>query len=626
MKFLQKLLSALLITCYLLLTTVIPASAAEPTKTFGDFQKALKDSKFNKESFDYQSAIPGLTGSLASTIFGCVITGSDGRIDYKECPNSLKVAAIPTMSNAIAAAVTNPPASGTQYMAYLGERFHLIQPAYAQEGFGFRRNTEPFLNIWRAVRNFTYLLFVIGAVIFGLMIMFRERISPQVVITVQSALPRLIIALALVTFSYAIVGFLIDFIYVIFGFFVFGLSYFGVSGFDANAKFDEFIKADWGTTNGFILRRGLNGAWDVIRGGGGLSATVGGGVLGIIATIIRMIAVLAGGAAVVSAITTTLLPLLVGLGLTLIFFLFRVLFALAKAYILLIFHLILAPVIILVSVVGNFGIWNGWLRGVVVNLFVFPTVGFVIFITELLISKINSSSNLWGPPYVGSNDAIINGLLALGAILLLPTIPDFLSQVFGVRTNIPLQTPGVSRSIQEGIGNLAGLGQKAWGSKFGGGGAAAGGGAGGGGAGACLPFHAFIETPNGLCAIGKLKVGMRVWTTNNNGLRIAATIISVRKLQVPPTHKMAQIVLEDGRKLLGSLTHPTADNRLFKNLRVGDNLDGARIIDINYHSYSGGTTHDILPSGDTGTYWANGILIGSTLKNNEYQTSNFNTL
>lgn len=31
-------------------------------------------------------------------------------------------------------------------------------------------------------------------------------------------------------------------------------------------------------------------------------------------------------------------------------------------------------------------------------------------------------------------------------------------------------------------------------------------------------------------------------------------------------------------------------------------------------SYSNGYTYDVLPSGDTGLYWANGILIGSTLR------------
>jgi hypothetical protein len=36
--------------------------------------------------------------------------------------------------------------------------------------------------------------------------------------------------------------------------------------------------------------------------------------------------------------------------------------------------------------------------------------------------------------------------------------------------------------------------------------------------------------------------------------------------------------------------------------------------------YAGTTTYDLRPSGDTGFYWANGILIGSTLTRSETMT------
>jgi len=42
------------------------------------------------------------------------------------------------------------------------------------------------------------------------MIMLRVKISPQAVVTVQSAIPKLITTLILVTFSYAIAGLVID--------------------------------------------------------------------------------------------------------------------------------------------------------------------------------------------------------------------------------------------------------------------------------------------------------------------------------------------------------------------------------------------------------------------------------
>jgi hypothetical protein len=47
---------------------------------------------------------------------------------------------------------------------------------------------------------------------------------------------------------------------------------------------------------------------------------------------------------------------------------------------------------------------------------------------------------------------------------------------------------------------------------------------------------------------------------------------------------------------------------------MGVTLDGARITGFEGLAYKGVETYDLLPSGDTGYYWANGILMGSTLK------------
>jgi len=49
------------------------------------------------------------------------------------------------------------------------------------------------------------------------MIMFRVKINPQTVVTVQSSLPKIVISAVLITFSYAIAGLLIDIMYVFMG-------------------------------------------------------------------------------------------------------------------------------------------------------------------------------------------------------------------------------------------------------------------------------------------------------------------------------------------------------------------------------------------------------------------------
>jgi hypothetical protein len=85
-------------------------------------------------------------------------------------------------------------------------------------------------------------------------------------------------------------------------------------------------------------------------------------------------------------------------------------------------------------------------------------------------------------------------------------------------------------------------------------------------------------------------------------------------VHVPATHQVIHIRLSDGRELWASPGHPTADGRALGNLQVGGYLDGAQIVLMERVHYQGGSTYDLLPSGGTGFYWANGILMGSTLK------------
>ena len=48
-------------------------------------------------------------------------------------------------------------------------------------------------------------------------------------------------------------------------------------------------------------------------------------------------------------------------------------------------------------------------------------------------------------------------------------------------------------------------------------------------------------------------------------------------------------------------------------LRRGESLDGSTVVDTVTVHLNDGATYDVLPTGPTGDYWANGILVGSTL-------------
>lgn len=115
---------------------------------------------------------------------------------------------------------TDRPISGIGYVKDKLQNFSLVPVANAETpGFGYTTALKPIQGFWSAVRNVSYGLFVLVAIIFAFLIMFRVKLSPQTVITVQSTIPKIIIALITATFSYAIAGFLVDFMYIVIGLF-----------------------------------------------------------------------------------------------------------------------------------------------------------------------------------------------------------------------------------------------------------------------------------------------------------------------------------------------------------------------------------------------------------------------
>ena len=130
----------------------------------------------------------------------------------------------------------------------------------------------------------------------------------------------------------------------------------------------------------------------------------------------------------------------------------------------------------------------------------------------------------------------------------------------------------------------------------------------------CLARGTRIATPAGDVAVELLKIGDLVWTTNGTGARVAAPLVEIGSTPVPSTHRVVHLLLFDGRMVNVSAGHPTADGRKVGDLKAGDRYDGAVVTSAALVAYTGGATFDVLPAGATGTYWANGVLLRSTLR------------
>lgn len=120
-----------------------------------------------------------------------------------------------------------------------------------------------------------------------------------------------------------------------------------------------------------------------------------------------------------------------------------------------------------------------------------------------------------------------------------------------------------------------------------------------------------IATPEGERAIASLRVGDRVLSVDH-GRVVDVPIVVVHRIPAR-NHQVVRVELRNGAVLEISAPHPTADGRTFAELRVGDSLDGVGIERVSVVPYQHAFTYDILPDSDSGTYFAGGALIGSTV-------------
>lgn len=130
----------------------------------------------------------------------------------------------------------------------------------------------------------------------------------------------------------------------------------------------------------------------------------------------------------------------------------------------------------------------------------------------------------------------------------------------------------------------------------------------------CLALGTSIDTPLGPRAIETLQHGDPVWTLSPDGRRVAATVAALGSVPAPQGHLMVELALSDGRTVRVSPGHPTIDGRAVGALAVGDRYDGATVARAARILYPDARTYDLLASGPTGMYWANGIALGSTLR------------
>jgi hypothetical protein len=128
----------------------------------------------------------------------------------------------------------------------------------------------------------------------------------------------------------------------------------------------------------------------------------------------------------------------------------------------------------------------------------------------------------------------------------------------------------------------------------------------------CASPDTLIATPSGERPIASLRIGDWVYSVDGAAVK-AVPLVFVHRTEVT-RHHVQRVKLASGATLEISAGHPTADGRTFGDLRAGDALDQTRVVAVDSIEYTHPYTYDILPDSDSGTYFAGGALIGSTLQ------------
>jgi hypothetical protein len=335
--------------------------------------------------------------------------------DFQASDNLKDNGLLNQVANLVSLPLKNPPANSASYIASVKQNLQdkkIVKEAIAaDEGFGFNQ-FAPILPIWKAFRNIAYFLFVVIFIVMGFAIMFRVKINPQTVIGIQTILPKIIALLLLITFSYAIVGLMIDFMYVIFYLLINTLTAAGVirSGFSVS----------------------IPGVGSV-GGGQSLGVLLASGQLGIVPAMIyqNLLVVTIIPSAIAAAVTgipigiTAIMDLFLtvtGIGLILrillviavLYTFFKLFFKLVGAYINIVIQLIFAPIILLGGIFPGSKVIGNWFRNLLANMSVFPVtmilllLSYVFMVQPLFNITVLGITNIVGVNPTGVND-LVNG-------------------------------------------------------------------------------------------------------------------------------------------------------------------------------------------------------------------------
>ncbi len=355
--------------------------------------------------------------------FDGILKALDCRIE--SCPDANIQGVLPVETKFVADLMIERPASSQQYLAHLMENIGLPTPQIVHaQGTGYRM-FSPIIRLWQIFRNLAYTIYILIFLVIGFMIMFRTKVNAQTVINIQSALPNLIFTLILITFSYAIAGFMVDLMY----FFIYFIVYLAGTNHLLNSI----------DTINYFLHHNLIGIFFPLGQSDVIMNNIG-------KAVDNFIFGLLGSVHSASWFGSYLFKVIVGIGV--ILQLARLLFSLLKSYLMVIIQIITAPIQILPNALPGSKAFMTWLKTLAAYLAPFPMLTALLLFAAIFatpgMSKnpfgikndIFSHNRMGTFPYISgvtTTSQDIASLLALVLILISPAVVKMSQDFFKVK-------------------------------------------------------------------------------------------------------------------------------------------------------------------------------------------------
>ena len=423
------------------------------------------------------------------------------------------------MTNLMAVPYTHPPASFAYWVGNGLQNTGFIPKTYAYEGVGFA-SIKGYRSIWNIFRNLSYLVLVFVIVTVGFMIMFRMKINAQTIVSIENALPHIVMALIYITFSFAIAGLLIDAMYLLIGIIVSILSQLNVGNLKPDALhvgelINEYFAAGFAGIWPYdaVLVNGnmepLANVVEVATGPGGPAIKTGFAFFNILPSIIQIpikgvIAFVIGNSLkgmvmshlkdffgafrglgilgnnighildlipvalgfIVFVLIVSWLPgFILGLCILLTIFLLlaRIFFLLLKSYISITLLIIFSPIILLLEAIPGRNSFKNWILSLIGELLTFPLVILFTLVGYAIVS-INHTSQIFTLPFLyGFSSDDISTIIGMGIILMIPNLVELIKKSTGAK-GLPLDFgfntffEGGALLAGRGTGSVAGYG------------------------------------------------------------------------------------------------------------------------------------------------------------------------